>query len=472
MRAPTSNQGSPVYVTLICLVAALGGLLFGYDTGVINGAIGFLTQRFELSPSMEGWTMSCAILGCAIGAVLAGVIGDRLGRKKLLLLSALLFAVSAVGTAVPKSLFTFIIFRTLAGVGIGMAALASPMYIAEITPARIRGRMVSLNQLAIVAGFLLVYFANYHIAQQGDQSWQVNTSWRWMFGVGLAPALLFFVLLLLVPESPRWLVERGRRAEAYHVLARIGGATAAHTELKSIQETVGAEVPSLRQLLRPGLRLVMIIGISLAILQQVTGINAFLYYGKEILEKLGTKSDTAFLQQIIVGVANLLFTLVAIWTVDRLGRRPLMLMGAAGMGICLFGMGLAAYLQRIEGWMLLFIIGYIGCFAMSVGPVTWVILAEIFPTRVRGRALAVATFFLWVADWVITQSAPFLNKNPWLVATFNQAFPFWLYAAMCVIEVIFIWRLVPETKGKSLEEIERSWDAPDRSRVGQQPRHR
>lgn len=460
MNNPHSNQGSRAYVTVICLVATLGGLLFGYDTGVISDAIGFLTKRFHLSPAMEGWTMSCAIFGCALGAVVAGVIGDRLGRKKLLVISAVLFAVSSLGTALPKTLAVFILFRTLAGIGIGMAALASPLYIAEISPARIRGRLVSLNQLAIVTGFLLVYFTNYYITRHGDEVWQVTSSWRWMFGLGLVPALFFLLLLIFVPESPRWLVEQGRRQEAHDILARVNGPAMAFTELKSIEASITNENGTLRQLLKPGLRLVLLIGIVLAILQQVTGINAFLYYGPEILKKLGTASDTALLQQIIVGAANLAFTFVAIWTVDRLGRRPLMLFGAAGMGICLFGMGLAAYLQHIEGWMLLFIIGYIACFAMSVGPVTWVILSEIFPTRVRGRALAVATFFLWLADWVITQSAPFLNKDPWLVHTFNNAFPFWLYGSMCVVEVLFLWRFVPETKGQTLEAIEQSWSRP------------
>jgi sugar porter (SP) family MFS transporter len=401
--------------------------------------------------------MSCAILGCAIGACFAGMVGDWLGRKKLLVLSAILFTTSAVGTALPQSLAVFIIFRVIGGLGIGMAALASPMYIAEITPARIRGRMVSLNQLAIVTGFLLVYFANYYIAKQGDEVWRVQTSWRWMFGLGLAPAVIFLGLLALVPESPRWLVEQGRREEARHILTRVGGATAAEAELTAIETSIASESATLGQLFQPGLQIVMIIGIILAILQQVTGINAFLYYGTEILKKLGTEENTALMQQIIVGAANLLFTLVAIWTVDKLGRKPLMLIGAAGMGLCLFGMGLAAYFGKIEGWLLLFIIGYIASFAMSVGPVTWVILSEIFPTRVRGRALAVATFFLWIAVFVVTQTAPYLNKDPWLVQTFHGAFPFAIYGSMCVIELVFVWKFVPETKGKSLEEIETMW---------------
>lgn len=449
--------GSTGYVVLVCFVATLGGLLFGYDTGVISDAIGFLTKRFQLNANWEGWAMSCAILGCAAGASFAGLVGDRLGRKKLLIFSAILFTVSAIGTALPQTLAVFIVFRVIGGLGIGMAALASPMYIAEITPARIRGRMVSLNQLAIVTGFLLVYFVNYYIARQGDAAWRVETSWRWMFGLGVAPAVVFLALLALVPESPRWLVEQNRQAEARAILAKVGGAAAANEELKAIETSIASESSTLGQLLRPNLRIVLIIGIILAILQQVTGINAFLYYGPEILKNLGVEEDAALLQQIIVGAANLLFTLVAIGTVDKLGRRPLMLVGTAGMGLCLFSMGLAAYLDKKDVWMLLAIIGYIACFAMSVGPVTWVILSEIFPTRVRGRALAVATLFLWLADFLVTQTAPYLNKDPWLIQTFHNAFPFLVYGGMCVIEFVFIWKFVPETKGKSLEQIEQMW---------------
>ena len=447
-----SAQGSTLYVTMVCLVATLGGLLFGYDTGVISDAIGFLTLKFKLSPALEGWAMSCAILGCAAGASVAGLIGDRLGRKKLLVLSALLFTVSAIGTALPQSLAVFSFFRVIGGLGIGMAALATPMYIAEVTPARIRGTMVSVNQLAIVTGFLLVYFANFYIARQGDEAWRIETSWRWMFGLGLVPALIFLALLFFVPESPRWLVENGRRKEAGDILARVNGTAVAEAERRSIETSIATEASTLGQLFRPGLRVVLIIGLALAILQQVTGINAFLYYGPEILKKLGTSTDAALLQQIIVGAANLIFTLVAISTVDKWGRRPLMLLGTVGMGLCLFGMGTAAYLQKIEGWMLGLIIGYIACFAMSIGPVTWVILSEIFPTRVRGRALAVATLGLWLADALVTQTAP------WLVKHTPAGTAFWIYGTMCVIELVLVWRYVPETKGKSLEEIESMWN--------------
>ncbi len=451
------GTGSRAYVVLVCVVATLGGLLFGYDTGVISDAIGFLAQKFQLDPHTEGWAMSCAILGCALGAMVAGWVGDRLGRKKLLVASAVLFTVSAVGTALPDRLSVFMVFRVLGGVGIGMAALAVPMYIAEITPAAMRGRMVSVNQLAIVTGFLLVYFANYAIAQGGDETWLVHTSWRWMFGLGVVPAVVFFGLLLFVPESPRWLVEQGRTEEARRILTRVNGSAAAAAELRQIEVSIAGEGATLAQVFQPGLRVALGIGVGLAVLQQVTGINAFLYYGPEILKKLGTETNVALMQQILVGAANLAFTVVAIATVDRWGRRPLMLLGVAGMGVCLFGMGAAAYTQRVEGWMIVLIVGYIACFAMSIGPVTWVILSEIFPTRVRGRALAVATLCLWLADWLVTQTAPWLNKDPGLVARFHGAFPFLVYGVMCVVEFAFVWWFVPETKGRTLEQIEESW---------------
>ena len=459
MNAKQAEGGSLWYLARVCLVATLGGLLFGYDTGVISDAIGFLTSHFGLDQHTEGWAMSCAIFGCILGVSFSGIFSDWLGRKKLLILSGLLFAISSVGTALPQTLTVFVIFRIIGGIGIGTASIASPMYIAEISPARIRGRMVSVNQFAIVSGFLLVYFVNYFVSRQGNADWNLHTGWRWMFGLGLAPSVLFLLLVLFVPESPRWLIEHGRSGEALEVLTRVNGARIAEAEVAAVRKSMETESVTLRQLFQPGLRLALVIGVVLAVLQQVTGINAFLYYGPEIVKKLGTTTDVAMVQQIMVGAVNMLFTVVAIWTVDRWGRKPLMLVGAVGMGLCLFAMGVAAYFQKIEGWLLLCILGYIACFALSLGPVTWVILAEIFPTRVRGRALGMVTFCLWVADWVVTQTAPFLNKNEFLVQNFHGAFAFWVYGAMCVLEVLFIWRFVPETKGKSLEEIEAIWGA-------------
>ncbi len=451
------QTGSTSYVFLVCIVAALGGLLFGYDTGVINGAIGPLTAHFGLNDVQQGWAMGCALLGCALGAIGAGPFSDRFGRKKALIVSAVFFFVSAVGTAIPRTLTAFILYRILGGLGVGAASMISPMYIAEISPARMRGRMVSINQFAIVSGFLVVYFVNYFIALQGDAAWNERLGWRWMFGSEALPALGLLILSLVVPESPRWLTKQGRTDEALHILGRVDGAAYAQAELAEIKETLRHESGSLRQLLQPGMRIILVIGIVLAVLQQVTGINVFLYFGTEIFKKMGSQTDAALLQTVVVGVVNLTFTVVAIWTVDKLGRKPLMLIGSAGMGLCLIAMGLAAYRQATGLWMLLFILGYIACFALSVGPVTWVILSEIFPTRIRGRAMAIATVCLWIANYLVSQTFPMMDQNPWLVANFHRGFPFWLYGAFCIVLFFFVRAFVPETKGRTLEQIERRW---------------
>jgi SP family xylose:H+ symportor-like MFS transporter len=439
------------------MVAALGGLLFGYDTAVIAGAIGFLQTHFDLDATMKGWAAACALLGCVVGVSFAGVFSDKLGRKKTLVLAGLLFLVSSVGTALPRDFVIFVVFRILAGVGVGIASMASPMYIAEITPARIRGRMVSVNQFAIVTGMLIIYFVNYFISLQGDEAWNVSTGWRWMFASGVLPSALFLALLTLVPESPRWLVERGKREKAESTLIKVGGSAFASAEFESIEQALAQEPASLSQLFEPGLRRVLVIGIALAILQQVTGINVFLYYGPEIFKQLGSGVDVALLQTVIVGAVNLSFTVFAIWTVDRIGRKPLMIVGAAGMGLSLVAIGLAAQYQAISLWVLLFMLSYIACFALSVGPVTWVLLSEIFPTKIRGRAMSIATFCLWSANFVVSQTFPMMDENAWLLSRFNHGFPFYVYAAFCLVLVLTIWRAVPETKSRSLEEIEKSW---------------
>ena len=451
------ERGSGVYIWLVCIVAALGGLLFGYDTAVISGAIGFLQKRFELDPKWTGWAASSALLGCIAGVALAGLLSDWLGRKKTLIFAAILFLISGIGTAVPRNLAEFVIFRIIGGVGVGAASITSPMYIAEISPARIRGRMVSVNQFAIVWGMLLVYFVNYFIAQFGDETWNVQRGWRWMMGTEALPSVVLLVLMFLVPESPRWLTKQGREGQALVILTKVDGQRHAQTEMAAIKGAISRESESVAQLFQPGMRIVLVIGVVLAVLQQVTGINVFMYYGPEIFKKLGTGTDTALLQTVVVGAVNLTFTIVAIWTVDRLGRKPLMIIGASGMGISLFAMGLSAFYQKTELWFLLFILGYIASFALSIGPVTWVILSEIFPTRIRGRAMAIATVCLWAANYVVSQTFPMMNENVWLVGKFNRAFPFWVYGGLCAVLVVFVLLCVPETKGKTLEEIEKHW---------------
>jgi SP family xylose:H+ symportor-like MFS transporter len=444
------------YVTFVTIVATLGGLLFGYDTAVISGAIGFIRDHFELNATMMGWVASSALIGCILGCAAAGILSDRYGRKKILIIAACLFAISAVGCAISANTTVLVLYRITGGIGIGIASMLSPLYIAEIAPADIRGRLVSYNQFAIVLGMLLVYFVNYFIAAGGTSSWNVDTGWRYMFGSGAIPSVLFLVLLLLVPESPRWLAKNNHIEKARSILIKTGGDLFAEKELREIQETGISENISFADLFHGKFRMVLMIGIVLAILQQVTGINVFLYYAPEIFKKLGTGSDTALLQTIIVGAVNMTFTVVAILSVDRFGRKPLMILGSLGMGICLLTLGLMAYFQRAELWILVFILGYIAFFALSVGPVTWVIISEIFPTRIRGRAMSIATVFLWGANWLVSQTFPMMNENPWLVGRFHHGFSFWIYGLLCIILLIFMWRVVPETKGKSLEEIEKS----------------
>jgi len=452
-----SDSGSIVYVSVVCAVAALGGLLFGYDTAVISGAIGFFQTKFALDAKWTGWAASCALVGCIIGVAFAGILSDWLGRKKVLLLSAVFFLVSAIGTAIPRTFTEFVIFRILGGVGVGAASMTSPMYIAEISPARIRGRMVSVNQFAIIFGMLVVYFVNYFIAGAGSEEWNVQTGWRWMFGSEAIPALILLITMFFVPESPRWLSKQKRGQEAFDILSRVGGKSHARDELVAIEDAISHEKGTIGQLLEPGMKIVLVIGVVLAVLQQVTGINVFLYYAPEIFKKMGTGTSAALLQTGIVGAVNLAFTVIAIWTVDKLGRKPLMIVGSAGMGASLFAMGLAAYYQRTEIWVLVFILSYIASFAVAVGPVTWVILSEIFPTKIRGRAMSIATLCLWAANFVVSQTFPMMNENTWLVERFHHGFPFWIYGVLCVVSVIFVWAFVPETKGKTLEEIEKHW---------------
>jgi sugar porter (SP) family MFS transporter len=460
----TSAPVNLVYLLPICLVATLGGLLFGYDTGVISGAIEFLTARFKLDVVMKGWASGCVLIGCATGVLIVGPISDRFGRKKALLLAALLFLSSAIGTALPRDIWTFIVFRWLGGIGIGIASMSTPMYIAEITPAHLRGRLVSVNQIAIVGGILVVYFVNYFIARYGDQAWNEAVGWRWMFASGALPSVAFALLLLGIPESPRWLVEMGRTDQAKTTLSKVAGEDFAEAELASIRAALSEEKGNWAELFSRSLRLPLLVGILLAILQQVTGINVFLYFGTTIFKNMSTSTgvDAGMLQQIIVGGASALSTVVAIASVDKWGRRPLMLLGAGGMGISLLAMGIMAQNitdpSAVSGWMLLFIIIYVVCFGLSVGPVTWVILSEIFPTAVRGRALGLATFFLWMADYAVTQTFPMMDaKDSWFVQRFNHAFPFYIYGAFCLVLILVVWSLVPETKGRSLEDIERSW---------------
>jgi sugar porter (SP) family MFS transporter len=441
-----------VYVCLIALVVAIGGFLFGYDTAVVSGAIGFLQEHFNLGPAAKGWAASSALIGCIIGAAVAGTLSDRFGRKKILLLTGLLFAVSAITSAIPRTLGQFITARIIGGIGVGAASMLVPLYIAEVSPAAIRGRLVSLQQLAVVVGIVIVYFANMIIQSIGNESWNIMYGWRWMFGSETIPAMLYFFLLLLVPESPRWLTKQGYEDKAFGVLSRIGGPKVAQEELADIREAVKLEGESIWQVFKPRMNIALTIAVILAILQQVTGITAVIYYAPEIFKSAGASTNSAFIQTVAIGAVNLMFTFVAIFAIDKLGRKMLMLIGSAGTGFSLLVIARAFQTESFGGpWMLIAILGYIAAFAMSLGPVVWVIVSELFPTRIRGRAMAIATFSLWVAAYLVSQTFPMLLE------ALGTAKTFYLYATTCAITFVFVWRVVPETKGRTLEEIEQWW---------------
>jgi sugar porter (SP) family MFS transporter len=363
-----------------------------------------------------------------------------------MLVSAVLFLVSAVGCALPRTITEFMAFRFVGGLGIGSAAVLSPLYIAEIAPARVRGALVSVNQLAIVTGILLAYFVNWVFAGSGP------ANWRWMYGMGAVPSVVFFLLLLGVPESPRWLVKNGREDEARTVLTRADTAEAAAAGIRDIKDTLALEEGSFREIFRPAFRRPLLIAIVLAVFQQITGINAILYYAPRIFEGAGFERMSAIGQSTIVGLVNMLFTVVAIVLADKVGRRPLLLVATAGMGVSLVLLGAAFKFPVLPASaLLLIILFYIAFFASAMGPLVWVVMAEIFPIKVRGAAMGLATLILWLADFAVTLTFPVISDR------FHPATAFWLYAAMCALDLIFIWFYLPETKGKSLEEIERRW---------------
>lgn len=449
------NGDSVGYVVLLASVAALGGLLFGYDTAVIAGAIGFLETHFDLNAAQKGWAASAALTGCIIGAALAGTLSDRIGRKKVLLLAALLYAVSAVTSAIPHSLTQLALARIIGGLGVGAASAISPLYISEISPAAIRGRLVSLQQLAIVIGIQVVYIVNMLIQRLGDEAWNVDLGWRWMFASETLPAILFFGLLFLVPESPRWLTKQGHDREARDILARIGGRERAEQEIEEIRDAIAHESGTVWQLFRPGMRIALLIGVVLAIFTQITGINAILYYAPEIFKQAGAATNAAFAQTVAVGAVNLVFTILAMVLIDKLGRKMLLLSGVTAMGIFLVLTGWTFQTASFEGpWVVLFVLAYCASFSFSLGIVYWVLVAEIFPTRIRGRAVAIGAFFVWVSCYLVSQTFPMLLES------LGAAKTFYLYAAMCALTIAFVLAMVRETKGKTLEEIEQLWQPP------------
>jgi len=455
------------YVWLISIVGALGGLLFGYDFVVIGGAKPFFERFFGLTEAtksswidLSGWANSCALVGCLFGALIAGALSDKFGRKRLLIVSALLFAITSIGNAVASTFTVFVIWRIFGGVAIGLASNLSPMYIAEVAPAQIRGRLVSINQLTIVIGILAAQFINWFLVrhlppglsdQDILQSWYGQQGWRWMFALTAAPSILFFVSMIFVPESPRWLVKSGHAQSAQNILVRIGGEAYASKAMADINETLVNQTNKVcfKDLLDPRMRKVIMLGVILAVFQQWCGINVIFNYAEEIFKAAGYDISDVLKNIAWTGSINMLFTFVALGLVDRRGRRGLMLTGAAGLAVIYIVLG-ACYFNHVQGWPLLaLVLAAIGCYAMSLAPVTWVIISEIFPNRIRGAAMSIAVMALWTACFILTYTFPMLNKH------LGPAGTFWLYAAICVAGFIYIFANLPETKNKTLEELEK-----------------
>ena len=511
-------KSNKLYILALTLVATMGGLLFGYDTAVISGTVESL-RVFFIDPqnlpaaqanAREGFFVSSALIGCIIGACLAGWLSQKLGRKPALMIAAILFLASAVRSAWPEIFWGppgsgdytfinhFVFYRISGGVGVGIASMLSPMYIAEIAPSNRRGTLVSLNQFAIILGMLIIYFVNYNIARRGDATWLHTIGWRQMFASEMIPAGIFLVALFFVPETPRYLVMRGREEKALNVLRRISGDDA-EKEMSAIRESLNEKGQSMRafylfmldwlilfvagyfilklcsvnsaleiallvsfliSLIVPirnyGLGII-VVGVLLASLQQFIGINVVLYYAPEIFKTMGAATDTALLQQIIVGAVNLSFTILAILTVDKFGRRPLMIIGALVMALSMFILGTTFYTHNVGMGSLVCMLVYTAGFAMSWGPVCWVLLSEIFPNSIRSMVMSVAVASQWISNFLVSWTFPMLDKNETLTAMFNHGFSYWIYGLMGVLAAIFIWKMVPETTGKSLEEMEKYW---------------
>lgn len=533
------KKGNPGYIMALTLIATLGGLLFGYDTAVVNGAekslvglyispmldpsnhayavklinqykllmtlviylvflvisgqiirllgfkkggiisacivalvtvwaIFFLSKSFptegtELQSTahiIKGFVIASALIGCIIGGALSGFISKSWGRKNGMMVAAVAFFLSAIGAWKPETfnifgtlpVYSFFFYRIIGGIGVGIASMISPMYIAEIAPANIRGKLVSWNQFAIIFGMNVIYFVNFFIAKQGNEQWLLTEGWRWMFFSGAIPAGLFLLLLLFVPETPRFLVMKGKDDKALSVLNKISGSDEAPAILKEIKETIHEKSA-------PWLSFgffVILIGILLSIFQQVVGINVVLYYAGNIFRNVGASTNSSLLQTIIVGIDNLTFTVVAILAVDKFGRKPLMIIGALGMAVSMFALGTTFYTHNEGLLALVFILLYTAFFAMSWGPVTWVLLSEIFPNSIRG-AMSIAVAAQWIANWLVSFTFPILNDNQMLTQHFNHGFSYWIYGVMGILAALFVWKLVPETKGKTLEQIEKFW---------------
>jgi SP family xylose:H+ symportor-like MFS transporter len=461
------------FILGLTLAAALGGLLFGYDTAVISGAVKAINFNFiqpqALSEDSKNWllgtTVGIALLGCVIGAGAAGVLSSRIGRKGGLLVAAILFLVSSIGSGFPEfgwgivghegaaALTPFLIYRVLAGIGIGMASMLTPMYISEIAPPQTRGLLVTIQQIAIVGGINLVYFVNWIIASQGDNHWILATGWRYMLASAAIPAALLFLFMLLVPDTPRYLVLKGRTGEARKLLNRLTDAATAEQTEREIEASL--VVPHERLFAFGGL--VLFIGIMLSVFQQFIGINAVLYYAPQMFENMGSSTNAALLEAVLIGGANTVFTLVAFFTIDRLGRKPLLIVGALVMAGAMLTLGTLFDIHEVGKWAVVASVVYICGFAMSWGPCVWVLLSEIYPNAIKGKAMAIAVAAQWISNFLVTQTFAVMDGNRHLNTLFNHGFAYWVYGAMSLLAAFLVWRYVPETKGRSLESIQQIW---------------
>ena len=460
-----AKQHSNRYLFGITLVATLGGLLFGYDTAVVSGAEksleAYLIRPLGLNSLIHGATVSSALIGCIIGGAISGFFANRIGRRKTLMLASVLFFISALGSAYPEALFftkgeptlglllTFNLYRILGGIGVGLASAVSPMYISEIAPMEIRGRLVAFNQFAIILGMLVVYFVNWWIAKGATVEWINDVGWRYMFASEAIPVTLFGILLFFVPETPRYLALARNDEKALSVLIKINGhKEKAERILSEIKATIGKKVRA--KLFSYGKK-VIIIGILLSVFQQFVGINVALYYAPRIFESMGAAKDASMMQTMIMGLVNVIFTVVAILTVDKWGRKPLLITGSIGMAIGMFAISFLASQNIIGVTTLVFIILYTASFMMSWGPICWVLISEIFPNKIRGQAVAISVAFQWIANYVISSTYPAMME-------YSGALTYGFYGLMAVLSALFVWKMVPETKGKSLEEMENVWE--------------
>ncbi|WP_422527530.1 sugar porter family MFS transporter [Serratia fonticola] len=445
------------YILRICGIAALGGILFGYDTAVISGAIEALKAYFDLSPAETGWAVSNVVIGCVVGAFGAGPLAGRYGRKKALVVAAFLFTVSAIGAALATTFTWFVIYRIIGGLAVGLAATVSPMYMSEVSPKDMRGRALSMQQFAIVFGQIVIFYVNFKIASYASEAWLIEMGWRWMIGSEVIPCLLFTALVFVIPESPRWSVMVGRDDQALAMLTRVSNAEHAKSVLREIKESLRQDEQHRKQKLNYGdvrVRFILFVGCMIAMLQQVTGVNVMMYYAPVVLKTVTENAQEALFQTIWIGVLQLVGSVIGAMLMDRLGRIPLMRWGTLGTIVGLLITSYALYTQATGYFALFGMLFFMVFYAMSWGVGAWVLVSEIFPNRMRSQGMSIAVGCMWLANFVVAQSFPMINDQPYLFSTFHGAFPMWVFAACCLFSYWFIARFIPETKGVSLERME------------------